>query len=155
MLNLRSVGQSVLVSSSHLGSKTRFLLLSGCCEFVDVGAFSDERKGLSLQLLLAFASAVILGSEPRGTHDHILLPQVWDSLNLEGHFPVFISPRKWVAQLYPQALSSLFVSSYDSQGYGGGIRTRLHSNWSQSQSQSHIATDVSQSVTLGVPTELY
>jgi hypothetical protein len=36
------------------------------------------------------------------------------------------SPRNRVAQLYPQALGSLFVSSYVSQGYGGGIRTRLH-----------------------------
>jgi hypothetical protein len=31
-----------------------------------------------------------------------------------------------VAQLYPQSLGSFFVASYDSQGYGGGIRTRLH-----------------------------
>jgi hypothetical protein len=31
-----------------------------------------------------------------------------------------------VAQLYPRALGSLFVASYDSQGYGGGILTRLH-----------------------------
>jgi hypothetical protein len=31
-----------------------------------------------------------------------------------------------VAQLYPQTLGSLFVASYDSQGYGGDIRTRLH-----------------------------
>jgi hypothetical protein len=31
-----------------------------------------------------------------------------------------------VTQLYPQAMESLFVASYDSQGYGGGIRTRLH-----------------------------
>jgi hypothetical protein len=31
-----------------------------------------------------------------------------------------------VAQLYPLALGSLFVASYDSQGYGGGILTRLH-----------------------------
>jgi hypothetical protein len=31
-----------------------------------------------------------------------------------------------VAQLYSQALGSLFVASYDSQGYGGGILTRLH-----------------------------
>jgi hypothetical protein len=30
----------------------------------------------SLQLLLPLASAVILGSESRGTHDHILLPQI-------------------------------------------------------------------------------
>jgi restriction endonuclease Mrr len=34
--------------------------------------------------------------------------------------------RNRVAQLYPQALGSLFVASYDSQGYGGGILTRLH-----------------------------
>jgi hypothetical protein len=31
-----------------------------------------------------------------------------------------------VAQLYPQALGSLFVASYDSLGNGGGILTRLH-----------------------------
>jgi hypothetical protein len=40
----------------------------------------------------------------------------WDSLNLEGQVPGFISPRNWVAQLYPRALGSLFVTSYDSQG---------------------------------------
>jgi hypothetical protein len=32
-----SVGQSVLVSSTHLGLTTRFLLLSDSCRFVDVG----------------------------------------------------------------------------------------------------------------------
>jgi hypothetical protein len=47
------------------------------------------------------------------------------SHNLEGQASVFISSRKRVAQLYPQTLCSLFVASYDSQGYGGGIRTRL------------------------------
>jgi hypothetical protein len=80
----------------------------------------------SSQLVLALASAVILGSESCGTHDHILLSQIRDSPILYGQVPVVISPRNWVAQLYPQALRSLFVPSYDSQGYGGGIRTRLH-----------------------------
>jgi hypothetical protein len=79
-----------------------------------------------LQLLLGLASAVILRSESSGTHEHILLSQILDYLNLEGHVPVFISPIKRVPQLYPQALGSLFVASYDSPGYGGGIRTRLH-----------------------------
>jgi hypothetical protein len=51
-----------------------------------------------LQLLLALASAVILGSESPGTRDHTLLSQIRDFL---------------------------FVS-YDSQGYGGGIRPRFH-----------------------------
>jgi hypothetical protein len=41
---------------------------------------------------------------------------IWDSPNLEGQVPVFISPRNRMAQLYPRALGSLFVASYDSQG---------------------------------------
>jgi hypothetical protein len=49
---------------------------------------------------------------------------IWDSPNLECQVPVFISPRNRVAQLYPQALGSIFVTSYDSQGCGGGILTR-------------------------------
>jgi hypothetical protein len=34
-----------------------------------------------------------------------------------------------VAQLYPRALCSLSVASYDSQGSGGGILTRLHTGF--------------------------
>jgi hypothetical protein len=89
------------------------------------GALSYERTG-RLQLLLALATAVILGSESRGTHDRILLSHIRDSPQPGGPGPVFISPRKRVSQLYPQALSSLLVAFYDLQGYGGGIRTRLH-----------------------------
>jgi hypothetical protein len=40
------------------------------------GALSDERTGLSLQLLLAPAKADILGSESLGTHNHISLSQI-------------------------------------------------------------------------------
>jgi hypothetical protein len=47
--------------------------------------------------------------------------QIRGSRNLEGQIPVFISPRNRVAQ----ALGCLFVASYDSQGYGGGIRVRV------------------------------
>jgi hypothetical protein len=82
-----------------------------------------------LQLLLVLASAVILSSESPRTHDHILLSQIWDYPNLEGQVPVFISSRNRVAQLNPQALSSLFLASYDSQGYGGGIRARLNTGY--------------------------
>jgi hypothetical protein len=49
-----------------------------------------------------------------------------DSPYLEGQITVFISPSNRVARLYPQTLGSLSVASYDSQGYGGGIRPRLH-----------------------------
>jgi hypothetical protein len=56
----------------------------------------------NLQLLLGLASAVFIGSESCGTHGHILLPQCWDSSNLEGQVTEFITPRHTVAQLYPQ-----------------------------------------------------
>jgi hypothetical protein len=63
---------------------------------------------------LLFTIAAILRSESRGTETHILLPQIRDSCNMEGQVPVFISPRNRVARLYPQALGSLSVASYDS-----------------------------------------
>jgi hypothetical protein len=76
---------------------------------------------------MVLASAVILRFESRGTHDHILVSQIRDSPNMEGQVHLFISPRNRVAQLYPHALGSLFVTSYDSQGYGGGILPRSSS----------------------------
>jgi hypothetical protein len=84
-----------------------------------------RRRVCRLQLLLVCASAVILCSESLETHDHVLLSQIRDSPNLEGQVPVFISPRKRLARLYPWALDSIFVFSYDSQGYGRGIRNPL------------------------------
>jgi hypothetical protein len=62
-------------------------------------------------MLLVIASAVILRSESRETHNHILLSQIRDSPNLEDQVPVFKSPRNRVAQLYTQALASVFVAS--------------------------------------------
>jgi hypothetical protein len=64
--------------------------------------------------------------------------KIRDSSNLEGQVPVFISPRNRVARLYPQALDSLFVVSYDSQGYGGGIRPRLHMGVTKLQTSSRL-----------------
>jgi translation elongation factor EF-Tu-like GTPase len=55
-----------------------------------------------LQVLLALISSFILGSESRRTRDHVLLSQIRDVL---------------------------FVASCDSQGYGGGIRHRLHTGF--------------------------
>jgi hypothetical protein len=80
---------------------------------------------LSFTIDAGLASAVFLGSESHGVRDHILLSQIRDSSSLEGQLPLLI-PRKRVAQLYAQALDSLFVASFDSQGYDGGIRPSLH-----------------------------
>jgi hypothetical protein len=59
-----------------------------------------------------------------------------NSLPLSGSSPaelmitsyclIFTPRRNIVAQLYPQALGSLSVASYNWQGYGGSILTRLH-----------------------------
>jgi hypothetical protein len=46
--------------------------------------------------------------------------------NLEDQVPVLMSHSYRMAQLYSQALGSLYIAIYDSQGYGGGILTRLH-----------------------------
>jgi hypothetical protein len=46
--------------------------------------------------------------------------------DVEIKVPVFISCTDRVAQLYPQTPGFIVVAFYDSQGYGGGILTRLH-----------------------------
>jgi hypothetical protein len=67
----------------------------------------------------------LLGLSPMRLKTIFYSPNFWDSPNVEGQVPVFISPRNRVAQLYPRALGSLFIASYDSQGCDGGILTRL------------------------------
>jgi hypothetical protein len=57
----------------------------------------------------------------RRTHNHMLLSHL-DSPNLEGQVLVFISR----GQLVLAATNSFFVISYDLQGYGGSILTRLY-----------------------------
>jgi hypothetical protein len=52
-----------------------------------------------------------------------------------------MSPSDKMAQLYPQALGSFFVTFYDSQGYGGGILTRLHTGrFSEYGNQISVST---------------
>jgi hypothetical protein len=54
--------------------------------------FLTREQVCLLQLLLVLASAVILGSESRGTRDHILLSQILDSPNLKGRGGPVIPP---------------------------------------------------------------
>jgi hypothetical protein len=83
---------------------------------------------------MGLSFTIAAGSRQR-SHSRIRVPRdsrpyftISDSRfpNLEGQAPVFISPRNRVAKLYPQALGSLFIASYGSQGYGGSIQLRLH-----------------------------
>jgi hypothetical protein len=102
-----------------------FFKLNTCCQSPYVTSSLTSGWVCRLQLLLALTRTVILRSKFRETHD-ILLSPIRHSPNLEGQVPVFISPRNGVAQLYPQALASLFVASYDSRSYSRGIGPRLH-----------------------------
>jgi hypothetical protein len=102
-----------------LGSMTRFLLLSTVAGLYMWGALSDGRTGLSFTIASVPRQPVILGSESLGSHNHILFSQVLKSLNLDGQVLVFLSP------MTPRHPGLLFVASYNYQGYGGVIGTRL------------------------------
>jgi hypothetical protein len=53
-----------------------------------------------------------------------------------------MSPSDRVAQLYPQASGSLSIIFYNSQGYGEGILTHLHTGYSYTQRKlSHRKPD--------------
>jgi hypothetical protein len=73
-----------------------FFQLNTCCHSPYVTSCLMRGWVFRLQLLLAFASAVVLRPESRGTHDHILLSQIRD-------LPAFISPRHWVRFSAPHA----------------------------------------------------
>jgi hypothetical protein len=100
-----------------------FCFLSYNCGFLCVGRLL-LRENLLLQLLLGLARAVTLRSNSCRTHDHVLLLHI---RLLQPRRPgLHLYCRDRVAQLYLRALGSLFVASYDSQGYCGGILIRLH-----------------------------
>jgi hypothetical protein len=105
----RSVGQSVLVSGSHLEPMTRFFFLYGDCGFPDMWHPLWWEDGSVIYLYNCFWSlpeqSLLIWSPAELTTIFYCL--IWDSPNLEGQFPVFISPRNRVAQLYSRALGSL------------------------------------------------
>jgi hypothetical protein len=121
---------AVYRQSSPLRTTTRiFILQLNICGYSPYVTSTLTRGWVChLQLLQVLSSADILRSESRRIHDHILLSQIGDFPNLEDQDPVFIYPRSRVARLYPLALGSIFVTSYDSNGYGGGIRPRPHTD---------------------------
>jgi hypothetical protein len=85
------------------------------CYFVASSLTRGRVCNVLVQLLLGLASVVTLCRSPAELMA-IFYCLICDCPNLEGQVPVFISPRNRVAQLNPQALGSIFVASYDSQG---------------------------------------
>jgi hypothetical protein len=110
-----TANQFVLATSPLRLTTNTFIFQLNICGYSPYATSSLTRGWVCrLQLLLGLASAVINRSESRGTHDNILLSQIRDSPNLEYQVPVFIFPRNRVARLYPPALGSIFIVSYDS-----------------------------------------
>jgi hypothetical protein len=124
----RPVGQSVLVSESHLEPMTRFLFSVRRLRVSWCGAPFLTRWwvcNLLIQLLLGLARAVTSGPKSRTTHDHILLfhlklPQ------LGGPGPHIYIPQEQGGPVTPPGNGFPFVASYDSQGYGRSIVTLIY-----------------------------
>jgi hypothetical protein len=107
-----TANQFVLATSPWRLTTSNFIFQLNTCGYSPYVTSSLTRGWVCrLQLLLVLVSAITLKSESRVTHDHIFLSQIRDSLNLEDHVPIFISPRNRVARFYPQVLGSLSSTS--------------------------------------------
>jgi hypothetical protein len=124
----QSVGQSVLVSGSHLEPMTKFLLSDWQLRVSWCGAPSLARGwvcNLLVQLPLGLARAVTFGYKSYRTHDHFLLSHMRLPQPREPG-PCTYIPQEQGGPVIIPGTGFPFVASYDSQGYGGGILTRLH-----------------------------
>jgi hypothetical protein len=144
-LDRRQVGQSVLVTITHLWRKTKFLLLSDKFRFVDVGALTDERTDVSLTAAAGhrqcshFRVRVPHGSWPYFTATDSRLHQTGGP---GSH--IYIPPEQSVPVISPRhrvPISSPPTTRRDTVGVLGPASTRRWSkSQSQSQSQRYITT---------------
>jgi hypothetical protein len=116
----QSVGHSVLVSGTHLGTATNFypsLITFRQLRICLCGAPSLTRSRVCSFQFFFWASPVQHFSDlsPMGFVAIFYYLNYWYSPSLEGQVPVFISPRNRMAQLCPRELSSVLIASYDSQ----------------------------------------
>jgi hypothetical protein len=111
--DLQSVGQSVLVSGTHLGPDKFFFLLEIFFRLLRVCYFVAP----------SLIYCTIVSGPCQSSHSWVEVPQ-----NSRPYFTVSSETpptcRARSPYLYPPG--SLFAASYDSQGYDGGILTRLH-----------------------------
>jgi hypothetical protein len=95
----------------------------------------------NFQLVLGLISTVFLVYVSRGTHQHIFIISILRLPQLAGPHSCTNSRRNKMAQLCPRELHSLSVAPYGSKGYGGGILTRVHTEWiPASHIQSYLTT---------------
>jgi hypothetical protein len=109
------------------GAQGKIFLLWVSYEFVTWSVLSDKRTDMSFKIASVLRQCSY--SWVRLPHDSWPYFTVPDSRlpQPRGLSPPYLYPsRNRVTQLYTQTLGSLFIASYDSQGYGGGVGTRLH-----------------------------
>jgi hypothetical protein len=98
-----------------------------------------------LQLLLVLASAVILGSQSRGSQDHILLSQIRDSPTLEVQVPDLYPPGAgWPAGQWNITALILYFSMY-SRCYAIGEYTVTVS---EQRLRKHVPAETNTQVTI-------
>jgi hypothetical protein len=124
-----TANQFLLATSPLRLTTSNFILHLDTCGYSPYVTSSLTRGWVCrLHLLLVSASAVILRFEFRGTHDQILLSQIQDP-QPGGPGPRIYIPQEQGGPITHPNTGFHFVASYDSQGYGGGIRPRLHSGF--------------------------
>jgi hypothetical protein len=127
----RSAGQSVLMSGTHLGPTTNFsfslkFFLDSCGVVIFLAPSLTRRRVCNLlyNSFWALPEQSLLGRSPQNSRPYFTVssetPSTWRARSPYLYPPGTGWPR------YPRALGSHFVASYDSQGSGGGILTRLH-----------------------------
>jgi hypothetical protein len=121
----RSVSQSVFLLWPD------FCFLTDSCGILDAGRPLWREDGsviYSCNCFWALPEQSLSGPSPPEFMT-IFYYLIRDFLTWWARSPYLCPPRNKVAQLYPRALGSLFVASYDSEDYGGVIATRLHMGW--------------------------
>jgi hypothetical protein len=106
----QSVGQSVLVSGTHLGPATNFShslfdYFLHSFGLVDVGRPLWREVGSVLYSFCRASPAQPFSDlSPTGLMNIVYCLYFWDSPNQHGQVLVFVSPRNRIAQLYPRVL---------------------------------------------------
>jgi hypothetical protein len=131
-----------------------YCFLCDICRFLDVGHPLWREDGSVIYLYNCFWDLQkLLLSGPSPTElTTILYGLIRDAPHLEGHVPIFVSPRNRVAQLYLQELCFLFTTSYNSQIY---LQWRYsdpppHMYWLKSKSKLYYDLRSCRTVCLGV-----
>jgi hypothetical protein len=130
-----TANQFVLATSPSRLSTSKFFQLNTCSHSPYVISSLTRGWNYRLQLLLVLASAVILRSESRGFHYHILLSDIRDSPNLRFGFPNLYTPGTgWpsfshthcVPFLSPPTTCSATVEVFDPVSTQDWLSSKLH-----------------------------